>query len=525
MSETWDYIIVGAGHNGLSAGATLGEKGRTVLVVEKLPFIGGLSTSQAWVKDAPNHLLSVGAMDDMMMAQTPLTEELGLRSHGYDTIRLEAPYGWIGEDGETLLLFADFERAVAEIRRHSAKDAETYRRIRPTMDFIMDLVEKMMAQPPREIGGKRDLFKILTRLAPDKASRRLIGQMASTSVFEIIGETFESDAMRGLWAYWTSMLGPADLEGTGVFLMGFHATHRPGGISRPRGGMTNLMEAFATKIRSHGGEVRTGNGVEQILIEGTRAVGVRMADGTQIRARHGVLTNCAPQVTFGQLMPPESMDRDFRNKIDLIPSNSVNVAAFKVDIAAAGRLGYIGEPRADGVDVRKTTLMTGTLEDHIAQLASLKLGQQVADPPVYMSVLSAADGSLAPEGQDVVYIHSNVPADPVGGWGEEAKAQHEKTIMTAVERFMTGLDTEIGRVVHSPADFQDDFGSPKGNYFHVDMTPLRLGVNRPARGLGHYSTPWEGLYLAGAGSHPGGTITGWPGRLAAQEALRIDGRG
>lgn len=522
MSETFDYVVVGAGHNGLSAAATLAEKGRSVVVVEKLPFIGGLSTSRAWVPEAPGHLLSVGAMDDMLMAQTPLTKQLGLRQHGYESIRLEAPYGWLGEDGETLLLFDDFDRAVAEIRRFSAKDADTYVRIRPTMDLIMDLVEKLVTQAPAAM-GKRDLVKVLLKVAPDKASRKLLGAMVSTSVFEMISETFESDAMRGLWAYWTSMLGPADLEGTGVFLMGFHATHRPGGISRPRGGMTGLMNAFAGKIASHGGQIRTGNGVEQILVERGRAVGVRLDDGSEIVARQGVLTNCAPQVTFNQLLPDGVVDRQLQNRIDLIPSNSVNSAAFKIDLAASGRLGYtLGEARrTDGVDIRRTTLMTGTLEDQISMLQSLKLGLPVETPPVYLSVLSAVDPTIAPEGQDVVYIHSNVPADPVGGWPDN-KESYEKRILASAARYMSGLETEIGHVTHTPKDFERIFGTPRGNYFHVDMTPLRLGTNRPARGLGNYATPVKGLYLAGAGSHPGGTVNGWCGRLAAFEAMRID---
>ena len=525
MTQTWDYIIVGAGHNGLSAAATLAEEGRSVIAVDRLPFIGGLSTSQAWVKEAPRHLLSVGAMDDMLMAQTPLAADLKLRNHGYESIRLEAPYGWMDESGETLLLFADFERAVREIRRFSDKDAKTYQEIRPTLDLIMDLAEKLMTSHPSGALTKRDKAKLLLKLAPDRQSRALLGKMLSTSVFEIISETFESDAMRGLFGYWTSMIGPADFDGTGVFLMALHATHRPGGVSRPRGGMTGLMNAFAGKIRSHGGEIRLSSGVDQILLDGGRAVGVRLDDGSQLYARYGILTNCAPQVTLGKLLPPGTLDREMTNRVAMIPSNAVNSAAFKIDYAVGGRVGYpLAEAkRTDGVDIRRTTFMTGTLEDLMDQLKAVKLGLMVDNPPVYMSVLSAADPTIAPEGQDVLYLHANVPADPVGGW-DSNKAAYEKTIITSAERFVSGLEAEIGHVTHTPADFERDFGTPRGNYFHVDMTPLRLGVNRPARGLGGYATPIDGLFLAGAGSHPGGTVNGWCGRLAAQEAIRREGR-
>lgn len=521
-TSTFDYIVVGAGHNGLSAACTLGEQGRSVVVVDQLPFIGGLSASRAWVPEAPEHLLSVGAMDDMLMAQTSLTEELGLRKHGYHAIPLDAPYGWINEDGDTLLLFRDFNRALGEIRRFSPRDAKTYTEIKPTLDLIMDLVERLVVRHPSITKG--DLGRLLLKLVPDRRSRALLGKMTALSVFEMISETFESDAMRGLWGYWTSMLGPADLEGTGVYLMGYHATHRKRGVLRPRGGMTGLMDAFASKIRSHGGEIRLGVGVEQILLDGNRAAGVRLTDGTELRAGHGVLASCAPQVALGKLLPTGTLDRQLTNKVAMIPANSVNSAAFKIDVAVGGRVDYpkAAAKRRDGFDVRRTTLMTGTLEDHMSHLQSMKRGEIVEVPPVYMSVLSASDPTIAPAGQDVLYLHSNVPADPVGGW-QANKDLYTQTIVKSAGRFLDGLDAEIGRIVHTPKDFEDRFSTPKGCYFHVDMTPLRLGTNRPARGLGGYSTPFEGLYLAGAGSHPGGTVSGWCGRLAAQQAIKSEG--
>lgn len=518
MTETFDYVVIGAGHNGLSAACTLGQAGRSVAVVDQLPFLGGLSASVAWVPEAPNHLLSVGAMDDMLMAQTPLAQELGLDQYGYQPIPLDAPYGWINEDGDTLLLFRDFDRTLSEIKRFSRKDAATYAEIKPTLDLIMDLVEKLVVQFPAL--GKSELAKLAVRLLRDKKSRALLQKMVKLSIFEMISETFESDAMRGLWAYWTSMLGPADLEGTGVYLMGYHATHRKQGILRPRGGMTGLMNAFAGKIAAHGGQIRLGAGVQEILLSTGRADGVRLTDGTELRARCAVLASCAPQVTLSKLLPEGSLDRRMTNKVAMIPANGVNVASFKIDVAVGGRLDYpkAAAKRHDGFDVRRTTLMTGTLEEHYDHLLSTKLGQIAGTPPVYMAVLSASDPTIAPEGQDVLYLHSNVPADPAGGWAAN-KDLATQTIVKSARRFLSGLDAEIGRVVHTPRDFEERFATPKGCYFHVDMTPLRLGTNRPATELGGYSTPVPGLYLAGAGSHPGGTVNGWCGRLAAQTAI------
>ena len=520
--SAYDYVVVGAGHNGLSAGATLATQGRSVCVVEQLAIPGGLSASHAYLPAAPEHLLSLGAMDDMFMAQTPLARELGLARHGYTTIPLDHPYGWIDEDGETLLLWRDIRRAIDEIRYFSRADARTYADLQGPINWAMDLVDKLFVQHP-SAWGKRDFARYLLRHWPDRATRRLLGGLATLNAFEWISETFESDAMRGLWAYWSSMIGPSDAIGSGAYVLGFAGVHRGPGVLRPRGGMSGLVRAMQGVLEGHGGELRLNSPVAEILVEGGRAAGVRLADGSALRARYGVLSNLAPQVTFGPLLAPEHLSRAEHNRVAMVPSNSINVAAFKIDVAAGGRIGFPAaerrRSRRDDADVRKATLMTGTLEDHIAQMRAMKVGLNIETPPVYMAILSAVDPTIAPEGGDVLYLNSNVPLRPDGGW-ETSKDTITDAVWKSAQRFLGGTDTEIGRVVSSPADFESRFAAPAGAFFHVDMLVNRLGPSRPARGFGGYDTPVPGLYLAGAAAHPSGGVTGWPGRLAAQHAIR-----
>ena len=520
--ETIDYIVIGAGHNGLCAAATLAERGRSVCVVERLPVLGGLSASYPYLGDAPEHKLSIGAMDDLFMAQTPLAKQMRLADFGYDTVPLAHPYGWMNEDGDTLLLWGDFARTLDDIRYFSPKDARTYEQLRGPIDWVMDLVDVLTVQDP-SAWGKLDFAKYLLRHRPDRATRRFIGSMLALNVFELISETFESDAMRGLWAYWSSMVGPADAVGSGAYFLGFAGVHRHLGVQRPRGGMTNLVEAFNGKLESHGGAVRLGNGVKQILVEHGRATGVLLEDDTRLYARYGVISNAASQVTLGKLVPQDALSRQDRNKVALIPANSINAAAFKIDVATAGRIGYpkaeAARAKRDGEDIRTTTFMTGTLEDHIEQMHAMKRGVNVDTPPVYMAILSAPDRSIASQHGDVLYLHSNVPAYPSNGWDANKDAYTEQIWKSSL-RFLGGLETEIGRIVSTPQDLQNRFAAPAGAYFHVDMLVTRLGKNRPAHGLGGYDTPVRGLYQTGAGTHPTGGVVGWPGRLAAQHALR-----
>jgi len=416
-TNTWDYIVVGAGHNGLSAACALAARGASVLVVERQPVIGGLSASHAYLAEAPQHLLSLGAMDDMFMAGTSLAEDLDLASYGYSASRLEHPYGWIGESGETLLLFHDAARTEAEIRRFSPRDARAYAELRPALDWILDIQDLLTTSHPARL-PKGALLRKLVKVAPDRALRRQLARLATSNVVEFVADTFESDPLRALCAYWASMIGPIDADATAFYTVGLAAISRKQGVMRPRGGMSGLMDAFAGHLVAHGGEIRTGVTVDKVLVQNGRAYGVRLEDGTELEAGRGVLATVAPQLALGRLLDDTVLTSGDRAKVALIPASSNNSATFKIDLAVAGRAGYPAaealRQRHDGADIRRTALMTGTFEDQIAQLNAIRRGETIDNPPVYMAILSASDSSIAPDGEDIVYLACNVPVEPRG---------------------------------------------------------------------------------------------------------------
>lgn len=521
MTTDYDYIIVGGGHNGLSAACTLASSGSSVLVVEKRHHLGGLSNSGPFIPEAPNHIVSLGAMDDMFMSCTPFLSDLGLHRYGYSARPVEAPYGWLGEDGSTLLLFQDFERTLSEVRRYSTKDARTYAELQPALSWIFEALATIIPQHPAKL-PKKDLGKLLIKLAPDRSTRRRLGQVMSHNLVDLMADVFESDQMRSLGTYWGSMLGPIDHDGGGFYCVGLAAVHRKPGVIRPCGGMGAVMSALASHARAHGADIRTETSVQRVLVSGNQATGIRLENGIEISARRAVLAAVPPQLAYGDLLEEGVLDSGTRAKVSNLPASGNNTATFKIDMALSSLATF---PRAaaqrrkiDDFDVRKTALMTGSFADQITQLHAIRAGESIDRPPVYMAVLSANDTSLAPEGQEVVYIASNVPAFPRNGW-DKSKPQLSETIMDSVSAYMDGLDTEIGRIETSPGDLMNQFATPNGSYFHVDMTPLRLLMNRPAPGLGGYQSPVEGYFHAGAGSHPGGGVSGWPGRLAAETAL------
>lgn len=517
---TYDFVVVGGGHNGLAAACTLAASGASVVVLERQPILGGLSTSHPYLPEAPGHWLSRGAMDDMFLSCTSIVDELGLRAAGMETVKVPAPYGWLGDDGETLLLFADLERTLREVCRFSAADARTYAELQPALGWIFDALRAVMSRHPADL-PKAELGRQLLKLAPSRSVRRRLGQIMSHNLVDLMADTFESDQMRSLGTYWGSMIGPIDADGGGFYAVGLAAVHREPGVQRPRGGMRNIIQALERRARSAGAVVRTGADVANVLTESGRATGVRLGDGTEIRARRGVLAAVAPQAMYGSLLDDGVVDERVLAKVATMPASGNNSATLKVDVALAGRaeFGPATRRRHDGHDLRTVSLMTGTFADQVEQLRLIRRGESLDRPPVYIAVLSGLDPSVAPEGQDVLYLASNVPARPSGGWPEVGQ-KHVDAVLGSVAGHLNGLDTEIGRVVTTPADFEAEYGAPNGSYFHVDMTPLRLAMNRPAPGLGGYRGPVAGYFHAGAGSHPGGGVSGWPGRLAALTALQ-----
>jgi phytoene dehydrogenase-like protein len=246
-------------------------------------------------------------MDDMFMSCTPFISDLGLQRYGYAGTPVQAPYGWIGEDGSTLLLFHDLERTLADVRRYSARDARVYADLQPALSWIFEALTAVMPHHPADL-PKKELGKLLLKLAPSRSVRRSLGQIMSSNLVDLMADVFESDQMRSLGTYWGSMIGPIDHDGGGFYCVGLAAVHRKPGVIRPRGGMNGIMAAMAAYASDRGAMIRTGTPVSRVLVSGNRAIGVQLADGTEIGALRGVLAAVPPQTAYGPLLADGVLD-------------------------------------------------------------------------------------------------------------------------------------------------------------------------------------------------------------------------
>jgi phytoene dehydrogenase-like protein len=283
--------------------------------------------------------------------------------------------------------------------------------------------------------------------------------------------------------------------------------------------MQTLVEALAASFVAHGGQIRTGTAVSEVRVRGGRTTGVILADGSEISAR-AVLSTADPYTTLRRLLPDGTLDRQVTARVDHIPANAHGASPFKVDLALSGQAS-VPRHRHPDVDLRKPVLLYGTEHAVVDSFTAAARGEICDNPFMWACISTAVDSGQAPDGQDCVYQYPPaMPSRPPGGWAAVSPTAEKVTLATA-GKFLGGLeDLELGRWVETPDEMARRTGAWQGSIVHVDFSLMRTGPLRPAWGLGNYGTPVEGLFIGGAGTHPGGSVSGLPGKLSSRRVER-----
>jgi phytoene dehydrogenase-like protein len=516
-----DAVIVGAGHNGLVAGCYLARAGRRVVVVEASEDAGGMTATNPLLAGAPGHRINEGAMDASLIRTTSIPAELELARFGLGEVEVDPPYAWLDPDGSSLCLWRDPLRTAEELKRFSRRDAAAFVELANDLDALMRLaIPYMNGHPLRPRGGGLARGAAAALRHPSRLGRS--ARLFAASHAEIIDGGFEHRSIRALLAA-LPCFAPITQDGTGWVLVYFGLIHAAG-VGRYVGGTGALTDALAACLRHHGGELRTGTRVDEILVSGGRVHGVRLDTGEQIGAS-AVITTCNVKTTLTELLPDGTLDRRGRARAERIPTDGTRAGSFKFDLALRGRATLPAHERPD-VDLRKPALCYTTFEEHVAAWEACERGEIPAALPMITIIPTAADPTQAPDGQDTVWSWTGISAArPRIPWSEVKAAVADQEIARA-RRVLGGLDDlEIARQVMSVPDFADRFSAPDGNVYHVDPTALRFGPLRPAPGLAGFAGPADGLVLSGGGMHPSAGICGIPGKLAAETAGRaLSGR-
>jgi phytoene dehydrogenase-like protein len=510
-----DVVVIGGGHNGLVAACYLARAGLDTVVVEQRDWLGGMTTSRPFVASAPEHILSPGAYENVYLRAAGVADELDLAGFGYRETDA-AGWAWLGEDGESLVLHRHVERTVAEIARFSRRDADRYRELVTAGMRILSIQDSYGVGDPRR-PGMRTILSAVRTVASDRTVRSLLAGMLTGTGADAIASTFESEAVRGVFACTGTILSPLTIDGSAIVLLASSLLHHKG-AARPIGGMGGLIAALERCLQAHGGRALTGSAVATISGR-DRAEGVVLDDGSALHARRAVIAACPPQLVPG--LTGAALNGAVGERVRRAPANSGGVGTLTVNVALSGRLELVAhQPRRHDLDLRRPTLFAGTLEDNLTASAEAARGDLPSRPPFCVAIMTAVDPSQAPAGQDVVQLYAPAPVAHRAGW-ESGRDDAADQLVARVAGVLPALPSlELGRYVESPSDLEARTGAVNGCIYHVDHLPTRIGPLRPAVGASGFRTPLPGLYLGSAGCHPGGGVSGLPGKLCATAVLK-----
>jgi phytoene dehydrogenase-like protein len=516
-----DVIVIGAGHNGLVAACYLARAGLDVLVVEAADAIGGATTTAALVAEAPQHRFNACALDVCLMRASTVVADLELQRFGYQERDIDPAYVALDPDGGSLAIWRDPRRTADELGYFSQRDAKAYLEFARVLDGAVDAILPLMLTNPTRPAPRQVLGAALGA-ARHPRSMAAFARIGTGSAAEVIEERFSHSIVRGALAVIAGSGGTPIAEDGSASLLAFWGLFHRLGLGRPVGGTQSLPDALSRCLSAAGGTVRTAAPVEELLARGGRVTGVRLAAGEEIKAR-AVVASCDPYTTLHRLLPTGVLPDRLAARAARIPTTNSGTALVKIDLALGGRLELPRHQarRRDGVDLRVPAHLVGTLEEMCGAFENAAAGRLPDLPPFVSAVPTAHDPSQAPEGQDTLYLWEGwVPFRPSEGW-ESLAEPAAKSLVAHAGQYYEGIENlELGRFVETWPTLAKRIHATSGNPYHVDIRPFRMGPLRPAVGFAGYRTPVPGLFLTGAGTHPGPSVSGVPGQLAARTVLR-----
>jgi phytoene dehydrogenase-like protein len=526
QNQTYDAIVIGAGHNGLTAAAYLARAGLKTLVLERREIVGGCCVTE---EIAPGCRASTTSYIASML-RPEVISDLQLQKHGLRMVPCDPAIQVAFPDGRVVPWRADRERAVAEFRKYSTKDADTFARVDDRLKKLARYLQPFFLEPPPEagtasMGGWSDLLRVGKRFRGISSTE--IAELVSFltgSLGEFLDRNYESETIKTMILannVYGKHGGPYQ-PGTAIGLL-FHllsgGDHELQGFyGHVMGGMGAITQALAAAGRKLGVEIRTSSPVVQIDVHGDRARGVVLEDGTEIRARI-VLSNADPKRTFLKMVAEKELPSDF---VHAVRGIKMNGPCAKVNLALSEEPRFTGTPSSHTAFERTFYTLVPSLEFAERCYDIAKFGEIPEELWVDCVIASNADDSLAPAGTHIMtcfvqYVPYHLRQ---GTWDERRDLLGDRVIRKIAEHAPNVPNTILARQVLTPLDLERTYGLTEGNIFHGDLTLEQLFFMRPVAGWSQYRTPIDRLYLCGAGAHPGGGVTGAPGHNAAHQALR-----
>ena len=524
--KIYDAVVVGAGHNGLTAAAYLARAGLSTLVLERREIVGGCCVTE---EIAPGCRVSTTSYIASML-RPEVISDLRLGQHGLRMVPCDPAIQVSFPDGHVVPWWSDRERARTEFKKISAKDADRFVQVDDQLKKLARYLQPFFMEPPPEI-DTRSLRGWTGLLRVGKKFRGISSQEVAQlisfltgSLGEFLDHNYESQKMKTMFLannVYGKHGGPYQ-PGTAIGLL-FHLLsggdlELQGFYGHVMGGMGAITQALASSGQKLGVEIRTSSPVAHIDVRHGRVRGVVLEDGTEIRARI-VLSNADPKRTFLKMVAASELPNEFLHSIRGIKMEG---PCAKVNLV----LGE--EPRFTGTSPDATPLertfytLVPSLEFAERCYDIAKFGEIPEELWVDCVVSSNADGSLAPPGRHILtcfvqYVPYHLRE---GNWDEKRELLGDRVVKKIAEYAPNVPNAILARQVLTPLDLERTYGLTEGNIFHGDLCLEQLFFMRPVSGWSQYRTPVDGLYLCGAGTHPGGGVTGAPGHNAAGQVWR-----
>jgi phytoene dehydrogenase-like protein len=522
---TYDVIIVGGGHNGLVAACYLAKAGLKTLVLERREIVGGGSITG---EIHPGFFCST--LDHTTGPLLPhVYKDLDLKRHGLEFIKPEVRALALNPNGHAICLFEDQARTVSELEQISPADAKSYPKFEESFARIGRVLAPLVTMTPpsidkpaaAELWGFGKLGLSFRGLGKQDAYRLL--RWGPMAVADLVAEWFETETLRALiaargisgafagpWSAGTSagLLWQAALDG-----------HAMGSSDLVRGGLGALTQALAKAAAAAGVEIRTSSDVIGIEIDEGKAARAVLKNGDTISAR-AVVSNADPRTTLLNLIDPAEFDPSFLSKIQHYRAPGVSA---KINLALSGLPSFVGVENGDAPARLSGRIHVGPDIDYLERaFDAAKYGNYSPAPYMDITIPSLTDPTLAPAGAHVMSVSMQYAPYKLneGDW-HSRRAEFADNVIEKLTAYAPNLkEITVGRQVITPLDLEQTYGLSGGHIHHGELTLDQSFTFRPIIGWAQYRTPIKGLYLCGAGTHPGGGVTGAPGANAAREIIK-----
>ena len=523
MTQHYDVIVIGGGHNGLVNAAYLAKAGKKVLVLERRHVLGGAAVTEEII---PGFLFSECSYV-VSLLRPEIIRELDLPRHGLEILPLDGTFSPM-PDGNHLWRMNDHAKSIREIRRHSRVDAEAYdefsKMMTPMCRFVKPMLSMVPPDPttlnPRDLKQLHFLMQRFRELSSDE--RYTLIQLMTMSSADFLDQWFETDVLKatmsasGIIGTFLGIRSP----GTAYVLLHHYmgeidGAFRSWGFSR--GGTGAISNAIAAAAREVGVEIRTKAPVVKILVKEGRAAGVVLQSGEEITA-NVISSSVDPHLTFEKFLEPSELPADF---LEGVRRYKFRGSSGKVNIALDALPEFKSLP-GDGAHLRGAISISPSMEYMERAYDDAKYGHYSRRPYIDMVIPSLTDPSVAPPGKHVLscFVQYAPYKLAEGTWDEQREAFGDNVIDTISEYAPNIKDIIVGRQILTPLDLEREFGLTQGNIFQGELSLEQLFFLRPVAGWAYYRTPVDNLYMCGSATHPGGGIMGANGRIASQVILK-----